>query len=195
MSHHEQPLNPGKLAGLSNPGPELLTKIKLTVLQFHYPTHTFICFSLWTIFCPLSGLSRPSCPFLALYPVTLVNCKVLFGSLPSKNRLPRGRPSVTGTIKSFFLHSSLPSLALCLHFSYSFENTFLSLHASLHLLLALAEWHEWLGRPARSPSAHKTQQHLGKLQVLIKLCPTETVLPVDVVHRLFERKLGKKNPV
>lgn len=51
---------------------------------------------------------RPSCPFLALYPVTLVNCKVLFGSLLSKNRPLRGCPSVTGTIKGFFLHPCSP---------------------------------------------------------------------------------------
>lgn len=78
--HHEQPLNPGKLAGLSNPGPELLTKIKLTVLQFHYPTHTFICFSLWTIFCPLSGLGRPhahSQPFILLLQLIAKCCSAL----------------------------------------------------------------------------------------------------------------------
>ncbi len=51
---------------------------------------------------------RLSCPFSALYPVTLVNCKVLFGSLLSKNSPPRGCPSVTGTIKSFFLHPCSP---------------------------------------------------------------------------------------
>ncbi len=57
---------------------------------------------------PFLVFVRPSCPFLALYPVTLVNCKVLFGSLLSKNRPPRGYPSVTGTIKSFFLHPCSP---------------------------------------------------------------------------------------
>ncbi len=81
---------------------------------------------------------RLSCPFSALYPVTLVNYKVLFGSLLSKNSPPRGCPSVTGTIKSFFLHPCSPPPFFI----------FISKHISkMSCLFASApgvEWAEWV---------------------------------------------------
>ncbi len=125
------------------PWAKLRTEIKLTVLQFHYPTHTSIRFPSG----PFPGLCQALMPILSPLSVTLVNCKVLFGSLLSKNSPPRGCPSVTGTIKSFFLHPCSPPPFFI----------FISKHISKMscLLHCSWQWAEWVQVGAPRRPTHK----------------------------------------
>lgn len=126
------------------PWAELRTEIKLTVLQFHYPTHTSICFSLQTISLPLSGPHAHSQPFILLLQLIAKCCSAL---CCLKTGLPEDVPQLQEPSRVSFY-----TLALHLYFSYSFQNTFLRCHASLHLLPAFSEQNEF--RWESPPSAH-----------------------------------------